>query len=320
VESLESGLFPQRGTFAAAQPFISGAISKTINLPNEATVEDITNSYLLSWKLGIKANALYRDGCKMSQALSNKSDTKEDASEETEKEVVEKIVIKEVPRRRKLPDERMSITHKFSVAGHEGYIHAGLYENGAPGEIFIKMSKEGSTLSGVMDTLALSLSMNLQYGVPLEVLCNKLVHTRFEPMGMTTNKEIPMVKSLMDYLGRWLALKFLTKDQAMQFHNKELVEKAYTEGTKSKDAFAMRLPVMDEGTTVAMNVGVAVEEKVHEETEEAVHQVEAMPNKMESAKLQGFTGSICSGCGSLRMKRNGSCEVCLDCGATSGCS
>lgn len=302
---------------AAAQPFISGAISKTINLPNEATVEDITNSYLLSWKLGLKANALYRDGCKMSQALSNKSDSKEEVAK-VEKEVVERVVIKEVPRRRKLPNERMSITHKFSVAGHEGYIHAGLYETGAPGEIFIKMSKEGSTLSGVMDTLALSLSMNLQYGVPLEVLCNKLVHTRFEPMGMTTNKEIPMVKSLMDYLGRWLALKFLTKEKAMEFHNKELVEKAYAEGTKSKDAFAMRLPVMDEGMPM-VNLGVAVEEKTHEEVEEAVHQAEEMPNKMESAKQQGFTGSICSGCGSLRMKRNGSCEVCLDCGATSGC-
>lgn len=310
---------------AAAQPFISGAISKTINLPNEATVEDIKKAYFLSWKLGLKANALYRDGSKLSQALSNKSDSKEE-KEETAKEVVEKIVekivIKEMPRRRKLPAERMAIAHKFSIAGHDGYIHVGMYEDGAPGEIFIKMSKEGSTLSGVMDTLALSLSMNLQYGVPLEILCEKLVGARFEPMGMTSNKEIPMVKSIMDYMGRWLALKFLTKENAMRFHNHDLVEKAYADGSKSKDAFAMRLPVIDEGAsaqgdlfgTVEASTGAAVDKVI------ADADPEAGPTSLEQAKQQGYTGSMCSGCGSSKMKRNGSCELCLDCGATSGCS
>jgi ribonucleoside-diphosphate reductase alpha chain len=304
---------------AAAQPFISGAISKTINLPNEATVEDIKNAYFLSWKLGLKANALYRDGSKMSQALNNKSDS--DEKKEVEKEIVykEKIVYKEMPRRRKLPAERMAIAHKFSIAGHEGYVHVGMYEDGAPGEIFIKMSKEGSTLSGVMDTLALSLSMNLQYGVPLEVLCEKLVHSRFEPMGMTSNKEIPMVKSVMDYLGRWLALKFLTKDKAMHFHNHELVERAYSEGTKSKDAFAMRLPVVDEGSHAEGSLFSSVQEKPAAEAAQSSAS-DAAPSTLEVAKLQGFTGSICSGCSSTKMKRNGSCEVCLDCGATSGCS
>ncbi len=308
---------------AAAQPFISGAISKTINLPNEATVEDIKNAYFLSWKLALKANALYRDGSKMSQALSNKSDKKEDKAEaKVEQVIVEKIVIKETPRRRKLPDERMSITHKFSVAGHEGYLHVGMYEDGSPGEIFIKMNKEGSTLSGVMDTLALSLSLNLQYGVPLELICGKLAHTRFEPMGMTTNKEIPMVKSMMDYLGRWLALKFLTKDQAKRLHNIELVDMAYETGTKSKEAFAMRLAVIDEGSEAApsLNFASTVEEVTHAEIEQAEAKIASAPSKAEQAKLQGFTGSICGGCGSLKMKRNGSCEVCLDCGATSGCS
>lgn len=299
---------------AAAQPFISGAISKTINLPHEATVEDIKNAYFLSWKLGLKANALYRDGSKMSQALSNK--TEEDKKEEREVVIQEKIVYKEMLRRRKLPAERMAIAHKYSIAGHEGYVHVGMYEDGTPGEIFIKMSKEGSTLSGVMDTLALSLSMNLQYGVPLEVLCEKLVHSRFEPMGMTSNKEIPMVKSVMDYLGRWLALKFLTKDKAMQFHNHDLVDKAYREGSKSKDAFAMRLPVVDEGSSAQPNLFGGTEET----TSSSVMETEAAPSKLEIAKQQGFTGSICSGCGSTKMKRNGSCEVCLDCGATSGCS
>ncbi|PIR54175.1 ribonucleoside-diphosphate reductase, adenosylcobalamin-dependent [Candidatus Peregrinibacteria bacterium CG10_big_fil_rev_8_21_14_0_10_42_8] len=300
---------------AAAQPFISGAISKTINLPNEATVEDIKNAYFLSWQLCLKANALYRDGSKMSQALSNKSDFKEKKEKiVVETKIVEKIVMKESPRRRKLPDERMSITHKFSVGGHEGYLHVGIYEDGTPGEIFIKMNKEGSTLSGVMDTLALSLSMNLQYGVPLEVLCDKLVHTRFEPMGMTINREIPMVKSLMDYLGRWLALKFLAKEKAKQFHNGELVERAYQTGTKSKDAFAMSLPIVDEGDT-ALHSRIIKEEHVEVEDD-----VGAIESKLEKAKQHGYTGSICTECGSTKMKRNGSCELCLDCGGTSGCS
>jgi ribonucleoside-diphosphate reductase alpha chain len=319
---------------AASQPFISGAISKTINLPHEATVEDIKNAYFLSWKLCLKANALYRDGSKLSQALSTKSDVKDKKDKEDKKEIhekiVEKIIVKEMPRRRRLPQERVAIAHKFNVAGHEGYVHVGMYEDGSPGEIFIKMSKEGSTLSGVMDTLALSLSLNLQYGVPLDVLCEKLVGARFEPMGMTANKEIPMVKSMMDYLGRWLALKFMTKEQAKKFHNPELVEKAYETGSKSKEAFAMRLPIVDEGAphngqwTVDSGQLAArervVEQKTHQEIEAAVAEVEASGGKRELAKLQGFTGSLCSACGSVRMKRNGSCEVCLDCGGTSGCS
>ncbi len=304
---------------AASQPFISGAISKTINLPHEATVEDIKNAYFLSWKLALKANALYRDGSKMSQALSNKSDKKE-TKKEVEIKTVEKIVVKEVPRRRKLPQERVAIAHKFNVAGHEGYIHVGMYEDGTPGEIFIKMSKEGSTLSGVMDTLALSLSMNLQYGVPLEVLCAKLVHTRFEPMGMTTNKEVPMVKSIMDYMGRWLALKFLAKEKAKKYHNSELIERAYATGSKSKDAFAMRLPVIDEGTTVEEAPLFSMEVTEEVDVTATSSTTTSLDSPLEQAKLQGFTGSVCTGCGSTKMKRNGSCELCLDCGATSGCS
>jgi ribonucleoside-diphosphate reductase alpha chain len=302
---------------AGSQSFISGAISKTINLPNEATIEDVKNAYLLSWKLGIKANALYRDGSKLSQALSNKSDTKtKKGTKETvvEKEVI-KEVIKEVPRRRKLPEERMAIAHKFSISGHEGYIHVGMYEDGQPGEIFIKMSKEGSTLSGVMDTLALSLSLNLQYGVPLAILCEKLVGARFEPMGMTANKEIPFVKSVMDYMGRWLALKFMAKDGAKRFHNGDLVDQAYATGTKSKDAFAMRLPVVDEGTEVpAMSFA-----KTTTVTQDAP-ETSTAGDAMAKAKLQGYTGSMCSSCNSFKMKRNGSCELCIDCGTTSGCS
>ena len=302
---------------AAAQPFISGAISKTINLPNEATIEDIKNAYFLSWKLGVKANALYRDGCKMSQALNTQSDKKAE-KKKVEVQIVEKIVIKEMPRRRKLPDERNSVTHKFSIAGHEGYITVGMYEDGTAGEIFIKMNKEGSTLSGVMDMWATSMSMNLQYGVPLEVLCTKMAHSRFDPMGMTTNKEIPMAKSFMDYLGRWLALKFLTKEKAMQIHNHDLVEESYRTGSKSKDAFAMRLQIVDEGAPAPADM--LPETSVVKELEVETKAENGSLSKTELAKLQGFTGSLCSSCSSVKMKRNGSCEVCLDCGNTSGCS
>ena len=169
-------------------------------------------------------------------------------------------------------------------------------------------------LSGIMDMWSVGMSMNLQYGVPLEVLCAKMVNSRFEPSGFTQNPEIPMAKSIMDYLGRWLALKFLTKEKAMQFHNKELVEKAYAEGTRSKDAFAMRLTVVDEGSSAPAQMLSAQPEAAVAASETAV------ASSAEAAKQQGYTGSACSGCGSMKMKRNGSCEVCLDCGATSGCS
>jgi ribonucleoside-diphosphate reductase alpha chain len=242
---------------AAAQPFISGAISKTINLPNEATLEDIKNSYLLSWKLGLKANALYRDGSKLSQPLNVKSD--EDLEDKTDEEdsdavelardevatdvahaaadlqsairnpqsaitsdnlspaphplphTIERIVerIVERPLRRRLPDTRRAITHKFDVGGHEGYITTGLYEDGTPGEVFIRISKEGSTVGGLMDTIATLVSLALQYGVPVDSLVRKFEHVRFEPSGMTRNPEIPMAKSLVDYIFRYLAMEFV---------------------------------------------------------------------------------------------------------------
>ncbi len=243
---------------AAAQPFISGAISKTINLPNEASVEDIKECYRVSWELGIKANALYRDGCKLSQPLSTKSDATEDETEEpveaalevkaievdlledtvevdadgeaealeeveeltvaaaksaseqdtrTVVETVERIVHR--PMRRRLPDTRGSLTHKFNIAGHEGYLTVGLYEDGMPGELFITMAKEGSTIGGLMDSLGTAVSVSLQYGVPLESLVRKFTHQRFEPAGMTTNRDIPLAKSLVDYIFRWLGIEFI---------------------------------------------------------------------------------------------------------------
>ena len=232
---------------AAAQPFITGAISKTINLPNEATVDEIKACYQLSWDLGLKSNALYRDGSKLSQPLNIKSD--DDAEKATEADdadnvqaakdeiagqvtgvaasaatvkldnlspthvkVIERIIerVIERPMRRRLPDTRKAITHKFDVAGHEGYLTAGLYDDGMPGEVFITMAKEGSTIGGLMDAIATLVSVSLQYGVPVESLVRKFEHVRFEPSGMTRNPEIPMAKSLIDYIFRWLAMEFVT--------------------------------------------------------------------------------------------------------------
>jgi len=231
----------------ACQPFITGAISKTINLPNEATVQDIKDSYFLSWRLGLKANALYRDGSKLSQPLNAKSDSEVDELEDDDEEnveaarkevaqevvaaaqamfappatrsdnlaaappAIEKIIerIVERPLRRRLPDTRKAITHKFDVAGHEGYVTVGLYTDGSPGEVFITMAKEGSTIGGLMDTIATLVSVSLQYGVPVESLVRKFEHVRFEPSGMTRNPEVPFAKSLVDYIFRWLAMEFV---------------------------------------------------------------------------------------------------------------
>jgi ribonucleoside-diphosphate reductase alpha chain len=189
---------------SAVQPFLSGAISKTVNMPADSTPDEIANAYLESWRMGLKAVAVYRDGCKRSQPLSTSKD---------EGKVAEAVPAAEArPARRKLPDTRRSITHKFSIAGHEGYITVGMYDDGKPGEIFLVMAKEGSTISGLMDAFATSISMSLQYGVPLETLVEKFSHVRFEPSGFTKNPEIPYAKSITDYIFRWLASKFLSAE------------------------------------------------------------------------------------------------------------
>ncbi len=198
---------------AAVQPFISGAISKTINMPEESTAEDIMEAYLESWKLGLKAVAIYRDGSKRVQPLSSGTGKGEKKAmpgmpaPAQQPQTVEKIVYR--PVRRKLPDERASVTHKFSIGGHEGYITVGLYDDGAPGEVFISMAKEGSTISGLMDTLATSISYGLQYGVPLKFFVDKFSHVRFEPSGWTGNPQVPYAKSIIDYIFRWLGARFL---------------------------------------------------------------------------------------------------------------
>jgi ribonucleoside-diphosphate reductase alpha chain len=315
---------------AAVQPFISGAISKTINMPNEVTVKDVLDAYHLSWKLGLKADALYRDGCKLSQPLNTSS--KEKKTEDKKIEISE-VTITKKPLRKKLSAERHSITHKFAIAGHEGYFTVGLFDDGTPGEIFIKMSKEGSTLSGIMDAFALSLSLNLQYGVPLEVLVGKFTHSRFEPSGMTTNREIPIVKSLMDYLGRWLALKFLTQDEAKKYHNAQLVDAAYNEGTmsakgllpsihravtfseptvKAKEPEHKLIEVLEKSKEV--KISAPVKEKVAVAAVGSAASTHGTPQAFQSED-----SPLCHACGSM-MVRSGSCHKCLDCGETSGCS
>ena len=334
---------------ASAQPFISGSISKTINMPEESTVGDIKRAYMESWELMLKCNAIYRDSSKLSQPLSTISteglyadlfnfagleDIDETVGPERVNQVIERIV--ERPMRRKLPEERHSITHKFSISGHEGYITVGLYSDGRPGEIFIKMSKEGSTLSGIMDALALSISMNLQYGVPLEVLVSKFCHSRFEPGGMTGNRDIPMVKSIMDYIGRWLALKFLSRETAKKYHNADLVDRAYSEGTS---LILPRVPV-EHGADGGVNSQPVMFERAHQppkivqsplataqETDSAEMKEFQMVSAEAFAKMQkdkalflnNEDAAVCSVCGAV-MVRNGSCYKCLDCGETSGCS
>ena len=267
----------------AVQPFISGAISKTINMPTDATVEDIMHAYMESWRLGLKAVAIYRDGSKRTQPLNTAKD-----SEEKKISVVETKEAR--PLRRKLPDERPSITHKFDIAGHEGYIHVGKYDDGQPGEIFIRMSKEGSTISGLMDSFATAISMALQYGVPLQVLVDKFSHTRFEPSGFTKNPDIPMAKSIMDYIFRWLASKFLDGDAQ---HDAGIIQRDGVEEPQQKRVVSIASYPPRGGAPVATISSVT-----------SLYQQDAPP---------------CPDCGAI-MIRSGACYKCLNCGAVSGCS
>jgi len=273
---------------AAAQPFLSGAISKTINMPEESSVEDIMNAYIESWKLGLKAVAIYRDNSKRSQPL-NAGGKKEEKQAEAAG-ILEPIQRELFARqqREKMPVERASVTHKFSVGGHEGYITVGMYDDGRPGEIFIKMSKEGSTLSGVMDGLALTISLGLQYGVPLKVFVDKLLNTRFEPSGITANANIRFVSSVLDYIARWLGGRFISADY-LKLNG--VAENA------AVSAAAATLPPMNKAALEAMKMALSAPK---------------LSNAHEGAPA-------CSECGML-MVPNGACYKCENCGSTSGCS
>jgi ribonucleoside-diphosphate reductase alpha chain len=264
----------------AVQPFLSGAISKTVNMPTSASAQDIETAYVEAWKLGLKAIAIYRDGCKRSQPLNTK---REDGKGVTVPAEATRLA------RRRLPDERRSITHKFSIGGHEGYMTVGMYEDGTPGELFVTMAKEGSVVSGLMDNFATMISMALQYGVPLKVLADKFSHTRFEPSGFTGNPDIPIAKSITDYIFRWLALKFLPAEEGAQ-------TQPYLPGVEPR-------PPPKAGTKV----------------------IEATPVRTEQAARTNGTvdkqtdAPPCPTCGSITV-RNGACYKCLNCGSTTGCS
>jgi ribonucleoside-diphosphate reductase alpha chain len=263
---------------AAVQPFLSGAISKTVNMPTDATPDEIANAYIESWRLGLKAVAVYRDGCKRSQPLSTSREEAKPLALSPRPEEAAR------PARRKLPDERHAITHKFQIAGHEGYITVGMYEDHTPGEIFLVMAKEGSTISGLMDAFATSISMALQYGVPLEALVEKFSHVRFEPSGFTKNPEIPYAKSITDYIFRWLASKFLSAEE------QEAV------GVQAREGSLKPIP----GPVMTP----------------------PLPAKSDSpggAHRAQMDAPPCHYCGSI-MTRNGSCYRCSNCGSTSGCS
>src|SRR2546427_7651730 len=293
---------------AAAQPFISGAISKTVNLPNAATVDDIVEAYTQAWKLGVKAVAIYRDGCKQSQPLSA-AGTKTSAGNSKEEQrtgVSAPHVLEEnldaPPRavRHKLKEERMSVTHKFNIGGHEGYIIVGLYPDGEPGEIFIKMAKEGSTVSGLMDSFALAVSIALQHGVPLKLFCEKFAHTRFEPSGWTNNPDIGFAKSIMDYIFRWLQLRFLTGQQQLLFE--DLRPKLSAISSQPSEIGDLNGST---GLLATSHKPLATG---------SIHAADALAGIIDLGDAP-----TCHVCGSI-MVRNGSCYKCMSCGSTSGCS
>jgi ribonucleoside-diphosphate reductase alpha chain len=369
---------PQKGTrsihymghvmmMAATQPFISGAISKTVNLPEAATIDDITEAYLQSWKLGLKAVAIYRDGSKKAQPLMAASSRDEAAKRGTKFEktaagagerditatqrplsgaeldfqklspeqqgmalaAVRPLTAQEQesapPRalRHRLPGERASITHKFAIAGHEGYITVGLYKDGTPGELFIRMAKEGSTISGLMDSFAMAVSLAMQHGVPIKLLCDKFQHTRFDPAGFTGNPEIPIAKSVMDYIFRWLDIRFVTGRQYPLF--KDMVASAIQQSTLSQsddvEALENRAVLPSAGyETKAPQGGLTNSQEMTAKGSPSIvdrgvyHSADALKEFVDLGDAPS-----CHVCGSI-MTRNGSCYRCMSCGSTSGCS
>ncbi|MEK6234088.1 MAG: vitamin B12-dependent ribonucleotide reductase [Planctomycetales bacterium] len=301
---------------AAAQPFLSGAISKTVNMPKDVTSEEIGEAYLEGWRLGLKALAVYRDGSKESQPLS----TSTEASKEADKKAAKTV---NVPRRNRLPNTRNSITHKFNVSGHEGYITVGLYDDGRPGELFITMAKEGSTIGGVMDCFGTAVSMSLQYGVPLEDYVRKFSHARFDPMGPTNNPDIPVAKSIMDYIFRWLGMTFIAGYREANSPQAAMeAEKAAAEEAKAveKAEMAEKTPEPEaSSTTVAPTNG-------------ASDRMAGLPTALPEPSLEPVTISrndqfaqfqsdapACDVCGAITV-RNGNCYLCHNCGNSMGCS
>ncbi|MGH7815719.1 MAG: vitamin B12-dependent ribonucleotide reductase [Candidatus Binataceae bacterium] len=283
----------------AVQPFISGAISKTINMPAEATADEIAEAYMMAWKLGLKAVAIYRDGSKRIQPLNTGKSRAEKAEDAAQAAAAAASLAGDLrgAQRRKLADERKSITHKFDIAGHEGYITVGMYEDGAPGEIFVSMSKQGSTISGLMDSFATAISYALQYGVPLQFLVDKFAHMRFEPSGFTKNPQIPYAKSIVDYLFRWMASKFLGEEAKREV------------GVIEAERPAEAKPALSLVSAAVPAAAVVAAPSLHGGKDGGARQ--AFINQADAPP--------CPDCGSI-MVRNGACYKCMNCGTTSGCS
>jgi ribonucleoside-diphosphate reductase alpha chain len=323
---------------AAAQPFLSGAISKTVNLPADCTVEDVEAAYMESWKQGLKAVAIYRDGCKRTQPLStSKVDPglakPQVANVTPSTALAAPIETSGAPAavRRKLPDERRSVTHKFSVAGHEGYLHVGLYENGMPGEIFVRMAKEGSTISGLMDSFATAISLALQHGVPLKLLVDKFSRTRFEPSGFTGNPEIPRASSIMDYLFRYLGGKFCREDEGGYQATSEIDASGDLKRVAAVVRAAEATPAPSTSVSITANGPSVVVVDASSPILPASTPKNGNGHKLGhgEAKALGATPTFsfiarsdaptCPECGSI-MVPNGACHKCVNCGTTSGCS
>jgi ribonucleoside-diphosphate reductase alpha chain len=306
---------------AAAQPFLSGAISKTVNLPKEASIEDIAETYMEGWKLGLKALAIYRDGSKTAQAL--RTDAEQDTPADVQAQIdaaVKAALAEAPPRRKRMPGTRESVTHKFSIAGHEGYITAGTYADGTVGEIFLTdIGKEGSTLRGMMNAFATSISIALQYGVPLETLVRKFSYMRFDPEGITGNPEIPFAKSLPDYIMRWLASRFLDADVQEELG----IMTAEVKARKAAQEAALRGDTAgpangSNGHSNGGNGGATVDTTPSAPTP-AAEALTDEPPMAAPAKITGLDlGPACSQCGGM-MQRTGTCYTCSSCGNNTGC-
>jgi Ribonucleotide reductase, alpha subunit len=327
---------------AACQPFLSGAISKTVNLPTEASVDEIMNTYIEGWHLGLKAIAIYRDGSKRSAPLNTKK-TKDmgagegDASALDEvtplkariAELEQEVVTLNQPSRKRMPDTRVSLTHKFEIAGHEGYITVGLYENGQPGELFIQMAKEGSTIGGLMDTVATLTSIALQYGVPLESLVKKFAYARFEPSGFTKNPDIRNATSITDYVFRWLGCQFIVGYKEATSPNRSQPDLPMREISEIEKK-AVNRPVAELPRTAEKEIIDVITNRTNSEGTSRL-----LPNgngghgrqtpathadRVREALGNMYMGVSCSHCGSTKVIRAGACGVCTECGTSQGCS
>ena len=311
---------------AACQPFLSGAISKTVNLPENATVEEIEEVYLQSWKLGLKATAIYRDNCKVGQPLSDgKAEKKaEPVAEAPEAAVVEKVVY--APTRKRLPKSRVSRTTSFTVGGAEGYMTSGAHDDGELGEIFLKLGKQGSTLAGVMDAFSIAVSIGLQYGVPLETYVSKFTNLRFEPAGLTDDPDVRMAQSIMDYVFRRLALDYLSFEERSALgiysadeRQRHLETGSYepVEETGNASELVETAPAAKTTTVEAEVVEVADEDPLAGAPEVKVAKTTA--ELLEQITGHAVDSPLCMTCGT-KMRPAGSCYVCEGCGSTSGCS